>query len=96
MKKLLSTQRVALAFAAVMLASVPAMAAEVSVGVALPGIAFGYSDGYWDRDHHWHEWRDRDEAEHWRAENREHFYAYNHDHDHDQGWHETDHYWEHR
>jgi len=76
------------------MASAPALAAQVSVGVALPGVAFGYSDGYWDRDHGWHQWRDREEAEHWRAENREHFFAWNHDRDRDQGWHETDHWWE--
>lgn len=93
MKTSFSAQRVALAFAAMMLVSAPAMA-DVTVGVSLPGIAFGYSDGYWDRDHHWHEWRNREEAERWRAENREHFFAWNHDRDHDQGWHETDHYWE--
>jgi hypothetical protein len=32
------------------------------------GIAFGYSDGYWDREHRWHGWRDAQEAAAWRAE----------------------------
>ena len=29
----------------------PAMAADVTVAAGAPGIAFGYSDGYWDQNH---------------------------------------------
>ncbi len=76
-----------------LMAGVPAVAAEVSIGVG--GIAFGYNDGYWDREHHWHAWQNREEAEHWRAENREHYFAWKHDRDKDQGWREKERYWEH-
>lgn len=72
----------------------PVQAADVSVGVGPGGIAFGFNDGYWDRNHAWHAWRNHEEMEHWRAENHEHFYAYNHDHDHDHGWRESDRYWD--
>jgi len=76
------------------LPTVPAHADNVTIGVGPGGIAFGYQDGYWDRDHRWHDWRDREEAERWRAENREHYYDWRHDRDRDQGWRETDHYWD--
>ena len=77
-----------------LLAGAPAQAADVQVGVALPGIAFGYSDGYWDRERHWHAWRNHEEMERWRAENREHFHEWHHDRDHDHGWHEGNRYWD--
>ena len=59
------------------------------------GIAFGYSDGYWDRAHNWHAWRNAQEAAAWRAENREHYYEWKHDRDASMGWHE-ERYWERR
>jgi len=77
-----------------LLAGAPARAAEVTVGVGAPGIAFGYNDGYWDRERHWHAWRNHEEAERWRAANREHYYAWRHDRDHDQGWRDHDRYWD--
>jgi len=71
----------------------PAMAQGVSVGVDLGGIAFGFRDGYWDRGHHWHHWRNHHEAAMWRAENREHYYAWRHDRDRSMGWRE-ERWWE--
>ncbi|HXS40858.1 MAG TPA: hypothetical protein VN766_11785 [Stellaceae bacterium] len=74
----------------------PANAEKHSVTIAVqPPIAFGYNDGYWDQDHHWHGWRDRDEAARWRSEHRDHFYARNHDRERDEGWREHDHWWGH-
>jgi len=75
--------------------TLPAKADNVTVGVGPGGIAFGFSDGYWDRDHHWHAWRNHEEAEHWRAANTAHYYDWKHDRDHDAGWHDSDRYWEH-
>ena len=77
-------------------AGAPAQAADVSVGVALPGIAFGYTDGYWDRDRQWHAWRNHEEMERWRAANHEHYYAWKHDHERERehGWHDSDRYWD--
>ncbi|HVJ52231.1 MAG TPA: hypothetical protein VM689_07205 [Aliidongia sp.] len=74
---------------------VPARAADVTVGIGGGGIAFGFADGYWDRGHNWHAWQNKEEADRFRAENHDHYYAYKHDRDKDQGWHEGDHYWEH-
>jgi hypothetical protein len=79
-----------------LLAGGPAIAANVTVGVGEGGIAFGYADGYWDRGHNWHGWRDRDEHDRWRAENREHYHGWKHDRDRDQGWHEGNRYWDRR
>ncbi len=72
-----------------------AMAQNVAVGVDVGGIAFGYNDGYWDRGHNWHAWRDRREAVQWRAENRAHYYAWRHDRRRDMGWRE-ERWWERR
>ncbi len=72
-----------------------AKADNVAVGIGPGGIAFGFNDGYWDRGHQWHAWRNHEEAEHWRAENREHYYDWKHDRDHDAGWRDNDRYWEH-
>jgi hypothetical protein len=57
-------------------------------------VAFGYSDGYWDRDHHWHAWRSSQDAAQFRAANRDHYYDRRHDEDRDQGWHDNDRYWQ--
>jgi hypothetical protein len=76
--------------------AVPAIAADVTVGVGPGGIAFGYADGYWDRGRNWHAWRNHEEAERWRAENREHYYDWKHDRDRDQGWRSSDRYWDRR
>ncbi|MBI3516887.1 MAG: hypothetical protein HY060_22885 [Proteobacteria bacterium] len=79
-----------------LLAGAPALAAEVTVGVGPGGIAFGYADGYWDRERNWHAWRDREEHDRWREANREHYHGWKHDRDHDHGWHEHDRYWDRR
>jgi hypothetical protein len=78
-----------------LMAGAPARAADVTVGVGPVGIAFGYADGYWDRGHNWHAWKDHAEAERWRAANHEHYFDWRHDRDGDKGWRESDHYWDH-
>ena len=87
---------VALALAGGSLAvALPAVAADVSVGVGPGGIAFGYSDGYWDQAHHWHKWHDQRQAAEFRKDNHEHYYDRKHNADHDQGWHDSDQWWHH-
>ena len=73
----------------------PAKADNVNVAIGPGGIAFGYNDGYWDRAHRWHAWRNHEEAEHFRAANADHYYDWKHNRDHDRGWHAQDRYWEH-
>ncbi|HUN52716.1 MAG TPA: hypothetical protein VMU42_16440 [Candidatus Sulfotelmatobacter sp.] len=84
----------ALACAVVPLAHQTPAAAQASVTVTTPGIAFGYSDGYWDQNHGWHAWRDAREARSWRDAHRDHYYAWKHDRDRDLGWRESDRYWD--
>jgi len=89
MNRIIKTALIASALAgAPLLASAPAMAA-VDLSVDLGNAAFGYSDGYWDRDHHWHAWRNRQEAEYFRTHYGDHYYAVRHDRDRkdrDKGW----------
>lgn len=76
-----------------LMVSLPASAAaDVTIGVG--GIAFGYSDGYWDRSHNWHAWQNKEEADRYRAENRDHYFDWKHDRDNDKGWRDHDRYWE--
>jgi len=76
-----------MAFAAAPLATTsPAAAADTSISVNGGGIAFGYSDGYWDRGHQWHQWRDQKEAQSWREQNADHYYDRRHDREKDEGW----------
>ncbi len=73
-----------------------ATAADVTVGVNSGSIAFGYSDGYWDRDHAWHNWRNEQEASRWREGNREHYFDRKHAEERNEGWRDDDRYWQRR
>ena len=56
------------------LAVMPAAHAAVGIHFDVGNVAIGYSDGYYDRDHHWHRWAHRADMEGWR-------------HDHESDWH---------
>jgi hypothetical protein len=87
---------VALAFAAAPLAMTAPPVAAQGVNVTVnPGIAYGYSDGYWDQGHHWHQWRDRQQQEAWQKDNSGHFYDRAHDKEANGGW-RDDQWWGHR
>ena len=96
MKHIVRGALIAFALAGVpIVASVPAVAA-VDFSITLGNAAFGYSDGYWDRDHRWHAWRNREEAEYFRTHFGEHYAAFRHDHDRkdrNQGW-RNDRWWD--
>ncbi len=95
MQRIVKAALVTLALAGGSLAiGAPAMADSVAVGVGPGGIAFGFNDGYWDREHHWHAWENAAAATRWREANREHFFAWKHDRDKDMGWRESDRYWD--
>ncbi len=85
----LSTKAALLA-AALALAPCASFAAS-HVVVDFGNVAFGYSDGYWDRDHHWHHWRHHDDWVRYHEQYRDHAYDWRHDRDHDKGWHDP--YW---
>jgi len=72
-----------------LVASAPA-AAAVDFSISLGNAAFAYSDGYWDRDHHWHWWRNKREAEYFRSHFADHYVNVRHDRDRKdraKGWH---------
>jgi hypothetical protein len=96
MKHIVKGALIALALAgSSVMASAPAGAA-VDFSIALGNAAFGYSDGYWDRDHHWHAWRNREESRYFRDHYGEHYVAVRHDKDrkdHDKGW-RNERWWE--
>jgi len=88
---------VALALASMPVAASAPAAAAADFRITLGNAAFGYSDGYWDRDRHWHKWRNREEARYFRDHFHDHYYAVRHDRDrrdHDQGW-RNDRWWDH-
>ncbi len=72
-------------------ATPPASAANVTVSVDPGNIAFGYSDGYWDRGHQWHRWAKPADARAYRSANKEHYVAHRHTAEKDGGYHSE--YW---
>ncbi len=64
-----------------------------AAAVTVPGVAFGYADGYWDQGHQWHPWRNQQEAEAWRAQNPGHYYDRAHDQEANGGWRDNDQWW---
>ncbi len=71
----------------------PALADHVVVTFNPGIVAYGYNDGYWDRQHAWHRWHNRREIAAFREANREHYYERRHTHEHGGGWRE-ERYWD--
>jgi len=88
MKTLLKGAIVAIALTGGLAAATGAADARAVIGLSFNAgnVAFAYQDGYWDRGHHWHNWRDRDDYRYYRSHYRHNFYNWRHDRDHDQGW----------
>jgi hypothetical protein len=63
-----------------------ARAAEVGVSLDIGNVAFGYQDGYWDRGHRWHHWRNQREVRYYRQTSGAQYHAWRHDRDADHGW----------
>lgn len=96
MKRGLQAILIATALSASALAPMPAaQAADVSVQFNAGNVAFGFTDGYWDRAKVWHPWPNRQARLDWRAHNRAHYYARRHDHAAGWGWNDSNRYWEH-
>jgi hypothetical protein len=62
-------------------ASVPASAAGLSFRVG--DVAMGYNDGYYDRSHSWHAWRNASEHRYYRSHYATNYRGMRHDRDHD-------------
>jgi hypothetical protein len=59
-----------------------------SVRFEVGNVAIGYSDGYWDREHHWHGWEKAEHRDAYRAARNAEYHDWQHDRDKDMGWHE--------
>ena len=49
-------------------------------------VAFAYSDGYWDREHNWHGWRNSSEARAYRSQYAHNYKATRHNRERNMGW----------
>ncbi len=67
-----------------MAASVPAAAQPSSFSFRVGDIGFAYQDGYYDRSHRWHAWRNAREHRWYRANYRSQYRGYTRDRDRDQ------------
>ena len=64
-----------------------AMAADdFSFSFDTGNVAFAYTDGYWDNDHHWHKWHSHREAVEYRKRFGDHYHTWKHTRDADHGW----------
>ncbi|HZQ01049.1 MAG TPA: hypothetical protein VFB13_16015 [Reyranella sp.] len=63
-----------------------ARAADLSVTFDPGTVAYGYTDGYWSTDHHWHKWEKPEYVEMYRHHPGARYYEYRHDRDRDMGW----------
>jgi hypothetical protein len=97
MRQFIKSAVIIIALAGVpVVANTPAFAA-VDFSISLGNGAFGFSDGYWDRDHHWHVWRNTAERKYFRDHYGEHYADTRHDRDRNdrtQGWRENNRWWE--
>jgi hypothetical protein len=88
MKRLLAGATVAFALMGAGWAATGPAEAAVHFGITINAgdVAFAYRDGYWDRFHRWHAWRDPDDWRWYQMHYREHYYDWAHDRDRDLGW----------
>jgi hypothetical protein len=49
------------------------------VGFNIGDVSVGYSDGYWDNHHQWHNWAHRNDASRFRAAHSNQYHGWRHD-----------------
>ena len=57
---------------------------DTSFSISLGNVQFGYSDGYYDNDRRWHNWRDDEERDWYRQNHGQSYYQYDRESDRDQ------------
>jgi hypothetical protein len=67
-----------------------AYADSVGISINLGDVAVGFSDGYWDHDHHWHHWRNSRYREAYRHAHGAEYHGSRHTHFANGGWHDHD------
>lgn len=75
-------------------ATTPASADNVTVTIGPGGLAFGFSDGYWDQNRHWHRWRNDYERDRFRRAYPSYYTHRRHDHVNGWGWRDDHRWWE--
>jgi hypothetical protein len=79
------TLKIALA-AALLAGSVGTADAAVGIGFNLGNVSVGFSDGYWDNNHHWHRWAHRADLERYRSAHGDSYHEWRHDDRHHPGY----------
>ena len=77
--------KIALA-AALLAGSVGTADAAVGIGFNLGNVSVGFSDGYWDNNHHWHRWAHRADLERYRSTHGDSYHEWRHDDRHHPGY----------
>jgi len=52
--------------------------AAVHVGFDFGNVAIGYSDGYYDNGHHWHNWRRSADMHQWQHDHADNYHGWRH------------------
>lgn len=60
---------------------------NAQVSVDFGNIGYGYSDGYWDNEHQWHQWSSNADRDNYSHHHGSRYYDWNHDRDGNDGWH---------
>jgi hypothetical protein len=62
-----------------------ASAAGVGISFNFGNVAIGYQDGYYDRGHQWHQWRNQNDARSYRGRSGNQYHDYKHTRDEGKG-----------
>ncbi|HJW42236.1 MAG TPA: hypothetical protein VJ476_13555 [Rhizomicrobium sp.] len=58
---------------------------NVAITLGFDDVAFGYRDGYWDNDHHWHRWNNNAAYRNYR-DHGTNYHGWKHNRDSNHGW----------
>jgi len=88
MKRVIQAVLISGAVGLTAIAVAPPAFAQMDIGFRIGDVTVAYRDGYWDRDHHWHKWRNDSDWRSFRENHPAHYHDYQHDrdehgHDHD-------------
>ncbi len=94
MRKLLTTAAIGLGLIGAAFTTADAAAANtnecspIHISFSLGDVAYGYTDGYWDHQHHWHRWQRASDRTNYRKAPTGEYHAWGHNRDRrNQGWH---------
>ena len=54
------------------------VANAATIGFDFGNVAIGYSDGYYDNGHHWHNWRRHDDMVRWQHDHADAYHGWRH------------------